>query len=185
MSAARVCACGCGGSLEGRRANAVYFDGRCRVRAHRARKAHTLPRTWGSTDVTVTEAPARLRGGRVNVADRRFAELQREIEALRNLLEVTRTELAELRESEPPSTPVGLAVAARIAGVSEDTLYRNAERYGGWKVNPELPKSQWRFDPERVRQARGAAASPSIPPLGPRRRGRAGVALLPVQDRAA
>ena len=34
----------------------------------------------------------------MNAADRRFAELQREIDALRNLLEVTRTELAELRE---------------------------------------------------------------------------------------
>ena len=47
--------------------------------------------------------------------DRRFEDLQREVSALRTLLEVTRTELAELRESEPPSTPVGLAAAARIA----------------------------------------------------------------------
>jgi hypothetical protein len=117
--------------------------------------------------------------------DRRFEDLQREVSALRNLLEVTRTELAELRESEPPSTPVGLAEAARIAGVSEDTLYRNAERYGGWKVNPELPKSQWRFDPERVRQTRGSAAAPSISPSGPSRRGRTGVELLPVKGRAA
>lgn len=117
--------------------------------------------------------------------ERRFENLQREFAALRTLLEVTRTELAELRESEPPSTPVGLAEAARIAGVSEDTLYRNAERYGGWKVNPELPKSQWRFDPERIRQARGVAASPSDSPSGPSRRGRAAVELLPVKDRAA
>ena len=117
--------------------------------------------------------------------DRRFEDLQREVSALRTLLEATRTELAELRESEPPSTRVGLAEAARIAGVSEDTLYRNAERYAGWKVNPELPKSQWRFDPERVRQARGVAGSPSISPTAPSRRGRAAVELLPVKDRAA
>jgi hypothetical protein len=117
--------------------------------------------------------------------DRRFEDLQREVSALRTLLEVTRTELAELRESEPPSTPVGLAEAARIAGVSEDTLYRNPTRYGGWKVSPELPKSQWRFDPERVRQARGVAASPSISPPGPSWRGRAAVELLPVKDSAA
>jgi 5-methylcytosine-specific restriction endonuclease McrA len=33
---ARVCACGCGRSLDGRRANALYVDGACRVRCHRA-----------------------------------------------------------------------------------------------------------------------------------------------------
>jgi hypothetical protein len=92
--------------------------------------------------------------------DRRFEDLQREVSALRKLFEVTRTELAELRESEPPSTPVGLAEAARIAGVSQDTLYRNAERYGGWKVNPELPKSQWRS----TRSAFGRRGGRRLPP---------------------
>ena len=56
-------------------------------------------------------------------------------------------------------------MAARIAGVSEDTLYRNAERYGGWKVNPELPKSQWRFEPERVAAGPGHGRFPLHFPL--------------------
>ena len=53
MSAAvRVCACGCGASLEGRRANARYFDGACRVRAHRAQKAALGQETYGAAVVT-------------------------------------------------------------------------------------------------------------------------------------
>jgi len=55
---ARLCACGCLRSLEGRRANARYFDGACRVRALRARRAATRPQTWAEVDVTVTAAPA-------------------------------------------------------------------------------------------------------------------------------
>lgn len=50
----RVCACGCGGSLDGRRASARYFDGACRVRAHRARRTSPRPETRAGADVTVT-----------------------------------------------------------------------------------------------------------------------------------
>ena len=64
---------------------------------------------------------------------------------------------------------VGLQQAARIAGVSKDTIYRNPARYGGWKVDPSQPHSQWRFDPERVRQTRGRRPSP--PGLNAGRRG--------------
>lgn len=35
--AAACCACGCGERLTGRRANALYYDERCRKRAYRAR----------------------------------------------------------------------------------------------------------------------------------------------------
>jgi hypothetical protein len=117
----------------------------------------------------------------VNAPDRRYEQLQREVASLRNLLEATRAEVAELR-AEPGSTPVGLADAARIAGVSTDTIYRNPERYGDWKVDPSKPKSQWRFDPECVRQAAGAAVAT---PPAVRRRGRSTVELLAVKDRAA
>jgi hypothetical protein len=61
VGSARVCACGCGRSLEGRRANAVYFDGACRVRAHRARRKVVRPDGWTQADVTVTGAPNGLR----------------------------------------------------------------------------------------------------------------------------
>jgi hypothetical protein len=77
--------------------------------------------------------------------------------------------------------PVGLAEAARIAGISAATMYQHAQRYGGWKVDPSKPKSQWRFDPERVRQVAGAAVA--TPPAPHRRRST--VELLPVRDRAA
>jgi hypothetical protein len=49
----RVCACGCSRSLEGRRANAIYFDGACRVRAHRVRRAANPPQGWETAVVTV------------------------------------------------------------------------------------------------------------------------------------
>jgi hypothetical protein len=39
----RLCECGCLRSLEGRRANTRHFDGACRVRALRARRAATPP----------------------------------------------------------------------------------------------------------------------------------------------
>jgi prepilin-type processing-associated H-X9-DG protein len=54
MSVVRVCACGCRKSLDGRRANALYFDGACRVRAHRARGALTRTQPRGATVVTLT-----------------------------------------------------------------------------------------------------------------------------------
>jgi hypothetical protein len=57
MSAARVCACGCGSSLEGRRENAHYFDGACRVRAHRARKGQGQPEPCTGAVVTLTRSP--------------------------------------------------------------------------------------------------------------------------------
>jgi hypothetical protein len=57
-TAARICACGCRASLDGRRANALYFDGACRVRAHRARRAATRPQGWGTRDVTVEARPS-------------------------------------------------------------------------------------------------------------------------------
>jgi hypothetical protein len=121
----------------------------------------------------------------VNAPDRRFEDLQREVAALRRLLEATRAEVAELRDGTHADSaePVTLKDAARIAGVSADTIYRDPERYGGWKVDPSKPKSQWRFDPERVRQITGAAPPVSLPDPG--RRGRSTVPLLPVKDRAA
>jgi hypothetical protein len=57
----RLCARGYGRSLESRRANAFYFDGACRVRAHRSRRAATRPGTWAEADVTVARAPVVLR----------------------------------------------------------------------------------------------------------------------------
>jgi hypothetical protein len=63
MSALGFCACGCGASLEGRRANAVYFDDACRVRAHRARRRLVRPAEWATADVTVREAPKGAEGG--------------------------------------------------------------------------------------------------------------------------
>ena len=95
----------------------------------------------------------------MNAPDRRYADLQRrhqetqrEVASLRKLLEATRTEVAELRAGTTATAePVGLKAAARLAGVSPDTIYRNPARYGGWKVDPSKPHSQWRFDPERVR----------------------------------
>lgn len=117
----------------------------------------------------------------MSAPDRRYEDLQREVAALRRLLEATRAEVAELRES-PTMEPVGLAEAARIAGVSPDTMYRHAERYGGWKVDPAKPHSQWRFDPERVRAARGTTAAATVEIRRPRR---SPVELLPVKGRAA
>jgi hypothetical protein len=50
---------------------------------------------------------------------------------------------AVLRAGESATAePVGLKAAARIAGVSPDTIYRNPTRYGGWKVDPSKPHSQ-------------------------------------------
>jgi hypothetical protein len=41
----RLCACGCGALLEGKRPQAVYLNGACRARASRARgKGHPRPR---------------------------------------------------------------------------------------------------------------------------------------------
>jgi hypothetical protein len=57
----RVCACGCGGSLAGRRAGARYLDVACRVRAHRRRKRLVLVQGHGEADVTVSGPPAKLR----------------------------------------------------------------------------------------------------------------------------
>jgi hypothetical protein len=67
--ATRICACGCGASLDGRRANAFYADGRCRVRAHRARKAVIRTAVSADTDVTVREAPTGLGAARVTGRD--------------------------------------------------------------------------------------------------------------------
>ena len=111
---------------------------------------------------------------------RDVAEFGRLLVELRERVERLEAELREPGTAEP----VGLKKAARIAGVSTDTMYRDARRYGGWKVDPSKPKSQWRFDPEMVRQARDAATPPVA--LEPRRRQRRPtVPLLPVKDRAA
>jgi cobalamin biosynthesis protein CbiG len=56
MTGTRMCGCGCGASLEGRRRQTRYLDGRCRVRAHRARNAVTRPQTSSEAGVTVSEA---------------------------------------------------------------------------------------------------------------------------------
>ena len=53
---ARVCACGCMRSLEGRRRNCIYVDGTHRKRGHDARKRS--PRVEPSTDASVTLAEA-------------------------------------------------------------------------------------------------------------------------------
>jgi hypothetical protein len=93
---------------------------------------------------------------------------------------------AELHDgATAPAEPVGLKQAARLVGVSPDTIYRNPARYGGWKVDPSKPHSQWRFDPERVREARGTAAAAPIGVESRRRQRRSPVPLLPVKDRAA
>jgi hypothetical protein len=57
----RVCGCGCGQDLAGRRANARFFDVACRVRAHREKKRVVLLPSRGSSDVTVSAAPTTLR----------------------------------------------------------------------------------------------------------------------------
>lgn len=61
----RICACGCGGSLEERRAGARYLDVRCRVRAHRGRREATSPQTSVEAHVTLRKAPTTpdVRGG--------------------------------------------------------------------------------------------------------------------------
>ena|SRR5215217_1337321 len=113
---------------------------------------------------------------------RAMAELvEKQLVPLRDEVASLRSEVAALR-ADPTSEPVGLREAARMAGVSADTMYQHAERYGGWKVDPSKPKSQWRFDPDRVRHAAGAAVV-ATPPGAHRRRST--VELLPVKDRAA
>ena len=49
----RLCVCGCGRTLKGRRVTAKHFDGARRVRAHRARAASTRPQPSESLGVTV------------------------------------------------------------------------------------------------------------------------------------
>jgi len=56
-----ACACGCGRSLEGRRAGTLYFDGACRVRAFRALHRSTRPEPCGGVVVTLKTAPETLR----------------------------------------------------------------------------------------------------------------------------
>jgi hypothetical protein len=57
----RICVCGCGRTLRGRRANAKHFDGACRVRALRARGASTRSQSSPNGDVTVPGPPTALR----------------------------------------------------------------------------------------------------------------------------
>jgi hypothetical protein len=106
---------------------------------------------------------------------RRHKALRREVAALRKLLEARHVASAE---------PVGLAEAARLAGVSSSTMYQHAREYGGWKVDPSKPKSEWRFDPDRLRQIRDAQAVTPVALDAQRRPCRAtGAPLLPVKDR--
>ena len=56
----RICVCGCGRSLKDRRITARYFDGACRAKALRARKAATPTRTPKNADVTVPGLPSGL-----------------------------------------------------------------------------------------------------------------------------
>lgn len=49
MNSVRICACGCGVSLDGRRAGTLYVDGRCRVRAHRDPPSRWPTRSVGRT----------------------------------------------------------------------------------------------------------------------------------------
>jgi hypothetical protein len=59
-AATRTCQCGCGASLDGRRATVRYFDGACRTKALRARKAYAPTRTPKNQDVTVPRPPTGL-----------------------------------------------------------------------------------------------------------------------------
>lgn len=52
----RLCECGCGRTLEDRRVGARYFDGACRVRAHRARQAVIRAPGYGRAAVTLRRA---------------------------------------------------------------------------------------------------------------------------------
>ena len=52
------CSCGCGASLEGRRAGTRYFTGACRVRAHRARRVASRPLPPVTRRVTLARAPS-------------------------------------------------------------------------------------------------------------------------------
>jgi hypothetical protein len=114
--------------------------------------------------------------------DRRFQDLERRVE----VLERENVLLRKLLEERGAGEPVGLREAARLAGVSRDTIYRNPKRYGGWKVDPSKPKSEWRFDPERVRQRSIIAPPPPAEADIRRRRRRSTDApLLPVKDCAA
>lgn len=55
----RVCACGCGESLEGRRPQARYFEGGCRAKASRAlREAHIAKTLSGPTPAVAVPVPA-------------------------------------------------------------------------------------------------------------------------------
>jgi hypothetical protein len=56
----RICACGCQRSLNDRRANAIYFNGACRVRAFRALQASTEPEPRTEPVVTLVSPPTVL-----------------------------------------------------------------------------------------------------------------------------
>jgi hypothetical protein len=66
-SAPRTCVCGCGALLEGRRRDARYAEGRCRVRALRARQAPTPPQPRVEAAVTLSEPPKGLLRPRICV----------------------------------------------------------------------------------------------------------------------
>lgn len=92
-----------------------------------------------------------------------------------------------LRESDPPARNRSLTVAEVAAeyGVSPDTVYANAVRWGGVKMGVG-PKARWRFDSERVEAAlRGDQPLPGSLPRPRRQRptGKPGVELLPIRGR--
>jgi len=123
----RVCGCGCRRSLEGRRANAVYFDGACRVRACRERKRQEH-RTMHRGRCNAWNAPRGAQGGRVS--DRTRAEVIRSNPNLR-LLALPREEAA---------TVVGMS-AKKFDEVVRP--YVRAIRRGGLLLFPVADLERW------------------------------------------
>lgn len=104
--------------------------------------------------------------------------------------------LADRIAARPPAHPVdGLVDTREIArrfGISRDSVYAQAERFGAIRIG-DGPRARLRFDPDRVaEELRGSRAAPApvaAPAPAPRRRRAAttpsGVPLLPIRSEEA
>jgi hypothetical protein len=135
----------------------------------------------------ITE-PARCQNGHEQPNDQldRLAELLAERIDSDRLADAVAQRLAKFVPdlASPDEAMVDVKGAARILGVSPDTVYEHADELGVVRIGSG-PKAHLRFDPERLRRAGRQRSEPvSSEPARPQR-APADVPLLPVRGKAA
>ena len=123
--------------------------------------------------------------GKVVPAAHVLVSMMRQLEVVVEVLsdaQVARTELILKQTDAIPAKEV-----ARMVGVSAETVRRNPERYGGWRLPTGTKRPRWRFSRARIEELiqRGAGERTQPKPHPVRQRASKRADLLPIKGKAA